>query len=243
MQQAAIPMAMEGLLTVLKGTDLYYRMEREGRLRGDTTGNNLDTQLNFVPEMPEAVLKAGYTRVLNTIYDRRLANYFARCWTLLHNLDRSQAPRPMPTPLRLTEMMRFALASTKQLVSTQGPAYLQFLSRVITRHPGMLWEAFELAAKGYHLRKITEQVTAVDNFKQSLAHEMDNLKEEIARRAQEGNKHLKAYVREVVAQVQREYGMIHTDFRHDVDDALNAFVRALDTSLQALHLRMPMRFS
>ena len=42
-QQAAIPMAMEGLLTVLKGTDLYYRMEREGRLRGDTTGNNLDT--------------------------------------------------------------------------------------------------------------------------------------------------------------------------------------------------------
>ena len=42
-QQAAIPMAMEGLLTVLKGTDLYYRMEREGRLRGDTTGDNLGT--------------------------------------------------------------------------------------------------------------------------------------------------------------------------------------------------------
>jgi radical SAM superfamily enzyme YgiQ (UPF0313 family) len=242
-QQAAIAMAMEGLLTVLKGTDLYYRMEREGRLRGDTTGNNLDTQLNFVPEMPEAVLKAGYKRVLNTIYDRRLANYFARCWTLLQNLDRSQAPKPMHTPLRLTEMMRFTLASTKQLMSVQGPAYLQFLSRVITRHPDMLWEAFELAAKGYHLRKITEQVTAVDNFKQYLAHEMENLKEEIARRAQDGNKRLKAYVREVVAQVQREYGMIHKDFRHDVEDALNTFVHALDTSLQALHLRMPLHFS
>ena len=242
-QQAAIAMAMEGLLTVLKGTDLYYRMEREGRLRGDTTGNNLDTQLNFVPEMPEAVLKAGYKRVLNTIYDRRLANYFARCWTLLQNLDRSQAPKPMHTPLRLTEMMRFTLASTKQLMSIQGPAYLQFLSRVITRHPDMLWEAFELAAKGYHLRKITEQVTAIDNFKQYLAHEMENLKEEIARRAHDGNKRLKAYVREVVAQVQREYGMIHKDFRHDVEDALNTFVRALDTSLQALHLRMPLHFS
>jgi len=242
-QQAAIPMAMEGLLTVLKGTDLHYRMEREGRLRGDTTGNNLDTQLNFVPEMPEAVLKAGYKRVLNTIYDQRLANYFARCWTLLQNLDRSQAPKPMHTPLRLTEMMRFTLASTKQLVSTQGPAYLQFLSRVIMRHPDMLWEAFELAAKGYHLRKITEQVTAVDNFKQYLAHEMENLKEEIARRAQDGNKRLQVYVREVVAQVQREYSMIHKDFRHDVEEALNTFVSALDTSLQALHLRMPMRFS
>ena len=196
-QQAAIPMAMEGLLTALKGTDLYYRMAREGRLRGDTTGNNLDTQLNFVPEMPEEVLNAGYKRVLNTIYDRRLANYFARCWTLLQHLDRSQAPKPMYTPLRLTEMMRFVSASTKQLMSTQGPAYLQFLSRVITRHPDMLWEAFALAAKGYHLRKITEQITAVDNFKQYLAHEMENLQEEIARRAQDGNKRLQAYVHEV----------------------------------------------
>ena len=169
-QQAAIAMAMEGLLTVLKGTDLYYRMEREGRLRGDTTGNNLDAHLNFVPEMPEALLKAGYTRVLNSIYDRRLEQYFARCWTLVQRLDRSRAPRPMSTPLRLPEMLRFALASLKQLVSPQGPAYAQFLSRVITHHPGMLREAFALAAKGYHLRKITEQVTAVDNFKHYLAH-------------------------------------------------------------------------
>jgi radical SAM superfamily enzyme YgiQ (UPF0313 family) len=44
-QDAAIPMAMEGLLTVLKGTDLYYRLEREGRLRGESTGDNLATQL------------------------------------------------------------------------------------------------------------------------------------------------------------------------------------------------------
>jgi len=242
-QQAAIPMAMEGLLTILKGTDLYYRMEREGRLRGDTSGNNVDTRLNFVPEMPEEALNAGYKRVLNTIYDRRLEQYFARCWTLLQHLDRRRAPRPMHTPLRLTEMLRFTAASMKQLVSRQGPAYLQFLSRVITRHPDMLWEAFALAAKGYHLRKITEQVTAVDNLQQYLAREMDHLQEEIARCAHDGPTRLKAYVREVVAQVRREYGVIHHDFRHEVDEALNAFVRALDTSLKAIPLRIPTRFS
>jgi hypothetical protein len=120
-QHAAIPMAMEGLLTVLKGTDLSQRLAREGRLHGDTTGNNLDTQLTFVSEMPAAVLTAGYTRVLNTLYDRRLANYFARCWTLLHHLDRRRAPTPMSTPLRLAEMLRFAGASLKQLASAQGP--------------------------------------------------------------------------------------------------------------------------
>ena len=242
-QQAAIAMAMEGLLTVLKGTDLYYRMEREGRLRGDTTGNNMGTHLNFVPEMPEEVLKAGYKRVLNSIYDRRLEQYFARCWTLVQNLDRSRAPRPMETPLHLTEMMRFALASMKQLMSAQGPAYLRFLSRVITHHPDMLREAFALAAKGYHLRKITEQVTAVDNFKHYLAHEIDKLKEEMARCAHDGHTHLNAYVRDVVVQVRQQYRAIHQDFRHDVDDALNTFVSALDAPLKALHLRIPMRFS
>jgi NAD-specific glutamate dehydrogenase len=234
---------MEGLLTVLKGTDLYHRMAREGRLRGDTTGNNLDTQLNFVPEMPEALLKAGYKRVLNTIYDRRLHQYFARCWTLVQNLDRSCAPTPMSTPLRLPEMLRFAAASLRQLVSPQGLAYVQFLSRVITRHPAMLREAFALAAKGYHLRKITEQITAVDNLKQYLAHAMEQLHEDLARCAHEGNTRLKAYVHEVITEVRREYDTIHHDFRHDVDEALNTFLRALDTSLQAFHLRTPIRFS
>jgi radical SAM superfamily enzyme YgiQ (UPF0313 family) len=242
-QQAAIPLAMEGLLTVLKGTDLYYRMEREGRLRGDTTGNNLDTSLNFVPEMPEALLQAGYKRVLNTIYDRRLAQYFARCWTLVQHLDRRRAPTPMSTPLRLPEMLRFTLASLKQLVSPQGPAYLQFLSRVITHHPDMLREALALAAKGYHLRKITEQITAVDNLQQYLAHQIDNLQEEMARWAQEGDNRLQVYVHDVVAHVRREYRTIHQDFRHHVEDALNTFVSALETSLQALHLHIPIRFS
>jgi radical SAM superfamily enzyme YgiQ (UPF0313 family) len=242
-QHAAIPMAMEGLLTVLKGTDLYYRMEREGRLRGDTTGDNLATQLNFMPEMPEEVLKAGYKRVLNTIYDRRLVQYFARCWTLVQHLDRRRAPTPMATPLRPAELLRFAVASLQQLLSPQGPAYLQFLCRVLTRHPAMLREALGLAAKGYHLRKITEQITAVDNLNQYLARAMDHLQAEIACCAHQGHTRLKASVREVVAQVQREYGAIHHDFRHEVDDALNTFVQTLAPSLQAFHLRLPRRFA
>jgi radical SAM superfamily enzyme YgiQ (UPF0313 family) len=241
-QQAAIAMAMEGLLTALKGTDLYHRLAREGRLRGDTTGNNLDTQLNFVPEMPAALLTAGYTRVLNTIYDRRLEQYFARCWSLVQRMERRHAPTPMATPLCLSEMLRFAGASLRQLLSPQGPAYLQFLSRVLLHQPAMLREAFALAAKGYHLRKITEQITAVDNLKHYLTHALEQLQADMARYAQEGNSRLQVYVREVLAQVRREYGTIHEDFRHDVDEALTTFMQALDPSLQAVHRRLPLRF-
>jgi radical SAM superfamily enzyme YgiQ (UPF0313 family) len=240
-QQAAIPVAMEGLLTALKGTDLYQRLAREGRLRGDSTGNNVDTHLNFVPEMPEAVLTAGYTRVLNTIYDRRLEQYFARCWTLLQHLDRRHAPTPMATPLRLPEMLRFAVASLRQLVSAQGPAYLRFLSRVLLHQPAMLREACALAAKGYHLRKITEQITAVDHLHEYLAHALAHLHADMARRAHEDPTRLTTSVREVVAQVRRQYSRIHDDFRPEVDEALTTFVQTLDTALHACHLPIPRR--
>ena len=123
------------------------------------------------------------------------------------------------------------------------PAYLRFLSRVLMRHPAMLREALALAAKGYHLRTMTEQITAVEHVKQYLARELAQLQADLARCAHEGNTRLHAYVQEVMAQIRREYGTIHADFRHDVDEALNAFMRALDPSLQALHLPMPIRLS
>jgi radical SAM superfamily enzyme YgiQ (UPF0313 family) len=241
-QQAAIPVAMEGLLTALKGTDLSQRLAHEGRLRGDTTGNNVDTHLNFVPEMPEEVLKAGYTRVLNTIYDPRLDQYFARCWSLLHRLDRRRAPTPTATPLRPTELLRFAVASLRQLLSRQGPAYLLFLCRVLLYHPALLRDALVLAAKGYHLRTITAQITAVEHLHQYLAHALAQLHDR-ACRAHAGQARLHASARAVVAQVRRQYGRIHHDFRHEVDEALDTFVRALDPSLTAVPRRLPRRLS
>jgi hypothetical protein len=131
----------------------------------------------------------------------------------------------------------------KQLVSRQGPAYLRFLRRVMTHHPAMLREALSLAAKGYHLRKITEQVMAVEHLRQYLAHAIDQLHEETAGCARESQTRLKAYVCEVVARVRREYGTIHTDFRPNIDDVLTTFARALDAALPACHLRLPRRLS
>ncbi len=241
-QQAAIPMAMEGLLTVLKGTDLYFRMKDEKRLRGDTTGDNLTIRLNFEPQMPEDVLIKGYKRVLNTIYDRRMKNYFERCLTLFQNLNRSSAPKPMHTQLHQIEIMRFALSSLRQLVSAQGPAYLQFLSRVITRHPNMLWEAFALAAKGYHLRKITEQVLAIDDFRQYLTGELACFKTEIVCRVNDSKRQIYAYVQDILGQAQKRYDAIHQDFRHEIADASVSFARSLEASLRNANLPLSIQF-
>lgn len=236
-QQAAIAVAMEGLLTVLKGTDLNYRMEQEGRLRGDTTGNNLDIQLNFIPQIPEDVLIDGYKRVLNTIYDHRMKKYFERCWTLLQNLDRSRAPKTAKTPLGVTGYARFIWATAKQLLaSAQGPAYAQFLSRVILHHPDMIREACALGAKGYHLRKITEQIIAVDNFKQYLKRATNYLQTAVSRRVSEDKERLEAYARMVIVSAQKDYKGIHQDFLNEAAHALTQFYAAMDTILPESNL-------
>jgi len=83
-QEAAIPTAMVGLLTALPNTQLYRRLEKEGRITEDSGGNNThDLRLNFVPRMETGKLLAGYKKVLSEIYSPDL--YFDRCLTLLKN--------------------------------------------------------------------------------------------------------------------------------------------------------------
>src|SRR3989442_5875084 len=54
-RESAIPLAMVGLLTALSDTQLWRRLEKEGRLLGmDASGNNTVCTLNFVTKMDPA---------------------------------------------------------------------------------------------------------------------------------------------------------------------------------------------
>ena len=54
-RESAIPLAMVGLLRALPDTQLWRRLAREGRLLLESTGNNTDGSLNFVPKMDTAL--------------------------------------------------------------------------------------------------------------------------------------------------------------------------------------------
>ena len=156
-QTAGITMAMEGLLMVLKDTNLYKRLEREGRLQGESTGNNVSAALNFTPQIDRDLLVAGYKRVLSTLYDPTLQNYFERCWMLIQHLS--------PTQYRVRrvesrEIKALFKSLWRQLLSRQGLAYARFLARVVRQRPRMFPEAVRLAIEGYHFEKVTRQVVA-----------------------------------------------------------------------------------
>lgn len=156
-QKAGIAEAMVGLLTVLKATPLSKRLTSEGRFLGESSGNNTDTVLNFVPQLPRDYLIKAYKSVISTLYDLNLKNYFERSCTLLHNIS--------STPFRArkigrVEVTAFLKSVWYQMLSRQGPAYASFLRDVWRECPHLISEAVTLAIKGYHFEKVTAAIVA-----------------------------------------------------------------------------------
>src|SRR5215217_9489238 len=75
-RESAIPLAMVGMLNALPDTQLWKRLEREGRLLGEASGNNTTCSLNFKTRMDPALLIQGYQSIMRTIYSPR--EYYQR---------------------------------------------------------------------------------------------------------------------------------------------------------------------
>ena len=222
-QEAGIPVAMAGLLTALKGTNLYQRLERENRLLTESTGNNTDVTLNFNPELPREHLIAEYRRVVSTLYDPTLKNYFERCLTMLKHLKPSDhAVRK----IRREEVMALVKSVRRQLFSRQGPAYARFLAKVAKNHPRFFPEAVRLAIMGYHFEKVTRQTVAVNDFKQFLEFEFNAFKEIVSQAGHSSNGRIGEiglHAKKLFERVRVAYEAIHEDFRYSAQDTLDSF--------------------
>lgn len=167
-QETGIPMALIGLLTALKGTNLWARLERENRLL-DKPVEIDDTALNFKPQMDPGTLVEGYLRVIGTIYDSTLENYFARCLTLLEHLN------PVPhlhKPVNSHILYASIMGIRRRLTPEQLPAFTRYMAKVSRDHPRFLPLALRLAATGYHCEKFTRQQTVLRGFKEYVKAEL-----------------------------------------------------------------------
>lgn len=169
-QRAGIPTAMVGLLTAIKGTDLYARLGREGRLLDESSGNNVEVILNFVPELDRQVLIDGYREVLRSLYGPDLRSYFARCKTLLRRLGRRNPgpDRPWRKP-SWRELLALVRSLRRQLFSRQGPAYAGFLAHTLFTRPKHFDKAVRLAIKGLHFQRYTEQTLATHAYREEAS--------------------------------------------------------------------------
>lgn len=153
-RESAIPLAMVGLLSALPDTQLWRRLEKEGRLIGDTTGNNTDGTLNFVPVMDREKLVDGFKTILQNIYSPQ--EYYRRA---LDCLSRFHADRIEP---RSSSIFRDLRAFSK-IIMTLGirdrsrGAFWAYLYKLLRFHPRDFAHGITLAAMGYHFRLITDK--------------------------------------------------------------------------------------
>ncbi|HEX8734365.1 MAG TPA: radical SAM protein [Pyrinomonadaceae bacterium] len=151
-RESAIPLAMVGLLTALPDTQLWRRLEKEGRLLEESSGNNTDCSLNFVPKMDKASLIEGYKTILRNIYSSR--EYYKRA---LDCLSRFKLDKLEPRRINLAEDFK-SLARLILTLGVRDRERLQFwnyLFRLIMFYPRGFAHGLTLAAMGYHFRRIT----------------------------------------------------------------------------------------
>ncbi len=152
-RESAIPLAMVGLLGPLPDTALWRRLEKEGRLLKQGSGDNTDCSLNYIPKMDATRLVEGYKQVLSTIYSSR--EYYDRTLKCLARVV-STGQDPRGTTLGEDARTLARILMKLGVVDRERREFWRFMRSVIAGHRDQFVDAVRLAAMGYHFRKLTE---------------------------------------------------------------------------------------
>jgi len=155
---AKIPMAMVGPLNAMPNTQLWTRLQKEGRLQTDFDGDNFGV-CNFDTKLPKITLVRGYRTVLATLYspDR----FFCRLRDLVESMKdcKNQTFGRLSLKMKLNYFIPLLRASLwLGLIDRDRSHYWRFMSWVWRNHPHKFLFALCRAVTGYHFIRYTEEV-------------------------------------------------------------------------------------
>jgi len=163
LQEAGIPIVMLGLLQAIPRTPLYERLERAGRLRSPSQGNNTLSFTNIEPTcMPYDQLVNGYRELFTRLYgfqaigDRWLAN--VDTWRAVAGRKWLQKPLGRWRPFMLLQtllILRWYVARPSRFTF-----FCRMLGGTLARVPAALPQTFSYLAYFIHLREYADKVVA-----------------------------------------------------------------------------------
>ena len=150
-QRSGIVTAMVGLLQAPRGTRLYERLKREGRILGEMSGDNVNGSTNIIPRMGLATLREGYRKVLDQIYSPRL--YYERVKTFLQEYE--------PPRIKVHFEFEYILAFLRSIYQlgikgVERVHYWRLFFWTLFRRPRLFPLAITLAIYGFHFRQVCE---------------------------------------------------------------------------------------
>ncbi len=153
-QESGIVTAMVGLLNAPKGTNLYQRLQREGRLTTEFSGDNTNFTMNFVPKMDKNLLVKGYESIVSTIYSPK--HYYERVKNFLKAYTPGESVKKEISAVNIMAFLKsvFRLG----IIGKERRYYWQLLTWSIFKRPEVFPAAVRFSIYGFHFRKIYEGI-------------------------------------------------------------------------------------
>ncbi len=148
-QKSGIVTAMVGLLQAPLGTRLYERMQKEGRLVNEFSGDNVDGSTNIIPMMGLEPLREGYRKILEQIYAPKF--YYERVLTFLREYQ------PPKIRVQLEPQYILALGRSIYQLGIRGVERVQYWRLffwTLFRRPRLFPLAITFAIYGFHFRQV-----------------------------------------------------------------------------------------
>ncbi|MBR8535783.1 B12-binding domain-containing radical SAM protein [Carboxylicivirga sediminis] len=149
-QKSGIVSAMVGLLNAPRHTQLYKRLEAEKRLTKETSGNNTDLSMNFIPKMDYHQLLDGYKKIIAAIYATK--PYYRRVRQLFLNYNHTYKQHQ-----RINLSLIVAFLKSMYIIGIIDKGRIEFwklLAWTLFNKPALLTEAITFAVYGYHFRTV-----------------------------------------------------------------------------------------
>lgn len=148
-QKSGIVTAMVGLLQAPLGTRLYERMQKEGRLINEFSGDNVDGSTNIIPKMGMEPLREGYRKILSQIYAPQF--YYERVLTFLREYQ--------PPKIRIQLEPQYVLALWRSIYQlgirgVERVQYWRLFFWTLFRRPRLFPLAITFAIYGFHFRQV-----------------------------------------------------------------------------------------
>ncbi len=157
-QEAAIPVSMTGMLQALPGTPLHRRVEREGRLLAESTGDQFVFS-NIVPRrMTREELYRGYRELLCRLYDYDL--YRQRVSSFLARRGARVAEGARVTRRELVLLLRILRDTVLRGGPRRALFTLRLLGETLLRRPAAFRDAVSFAVTHKAMHEYMQELVA-----------------------------------------------------------------------------------
>jgi len=156
-QESGVVTAMVGLLNALPNTKLWYRLKKENRLDNNSSGDNTDGSLNFIPRMDRTKLIEGYNKLIKTIYSPRY--YYQRIIEFL----KTYKPLPIVRHNKYSYQRLKAFCRSLFFIGILGNGasqwyYWKLMVKSLIYYRKSFAEAMTLMVYGHHFRKMAKKL-------------------------------------------------------------------------------------